>query len=139
VIGLDRSLVAEDYPTAEGLHFLWSDQQGWPVLDVVRVDVTDGIITWWRGTGGTNRRSEIPGLFGFEWDKYLGSSRISPEAVAHYEMVWRRTAAEAVAHYETMWRRTAAAVKAMLDGVPHDPEDENHAYAIDSARKIGDP
>jgi hypothetical protein len=124
VNGLDRSLVAEDYPTAEGLHFLWSDQQGWPVLDVVRVDVTDGIITWWRGTGGTNRRAEIPGLFGFEWDKYLGSSRISPEAVAHYEM---------------MWRRTAAAVRALLDGVPHDPEDENRAYAIDSARKVGDP
>jgi hypothetical protein len=124
VNGLDRSLVAEDYPTAEGLHFLWSDHQGWPVLDVVRVDVTDGIITWWRGTGGTNRRVEIPGLFGFEWDKYLGSSRISPEAVAHYE---------------TLWQRTAAAVRALLDGVPRDPEDENRAYAIDSARKVGGP
>lgn len=51
-IRVDRSLVTEGYPTEDGLHFLWSDHQGWPVLDVVHVQVTDGIVTWWRGQVG---------------------------------------------------------------------------------------
>ncbi len=91
--GLDRSLVTPGYPVEDGLHFLWSDHQGWPVLDVVRVQIADGIITWWRGTGGTNRPSEITGLFGFAWDQYLGSSRITPEAVAHYDVLWKKVSA----------------------------------------------
>lgn len=91
--GLDRSLVAEGYPTEEGLHFLWSDHQGWPVLDVVRVQVTDGIVTWWRGTGGTDRWTEVSKMFQFDGDRYLGSSRITPEIVAHYGALWKRASA----------------------------------------------
>lgn len=91
--GLDRSLVTARYPTEDGLHFLWSDRNGWPVLDVVHVQVTDGIVTWWRGIGGTNRPVEISGMFGFDPNQYLGSSRITPEAVAHYDELWKRAAA----------------------------------------------
>ncbi len=81
---LDRSLVTAGYPTEDGFHFLWSDCLGWPVLNVVRVQVSDKTVTWWRGVEGTDRQVEIPALFGFDYDKYLGSSRVTPEAVAHY-------------------------------------------------------
>lgn len=101
--GLDRSLVTVGLPIMEGLHFLWSDHQGWPVLDVVHVQVKDGVVTWWRGIGGTNRPVEVPGMFGFSPNQYLGSSRITPEVVAHYD---------------ELWGRTAAAVNAMLDKLP---------------------
>ena len=100
--GLDRSLVTEGYPTEDGLHFLWSDHQGWSVVDVVHVQVMDGLVTWWRGTGGTNRQVEIPSLFQFDGSRYLGSSRIVPEAVTHYM---------------ALWRRTSEKVRAMLDKV----------------------
>lgn len=42
-------------------------------------------------------------MFRFCADQYLGSSRITPEAVAHYD---------------ELWKRTAAAVNAMLDKLP---------------------
>ncbi len=94
MIGLDRELVTEGYPTKEGLHFLWSNHSGWPVIDVVRVQVTDTKVTWWRGVDGTDRRTEVASMFRFGWTKYLGSSRITPEVLAHYETLWIRTSEE---------------------------------------------
>ncbi len=93
--GIDSSLVTDGYPVDPGLHLLWSDQGGWPVIDLVRVQV-DGNqeVTWWRGISGTDRWQELPQMFGFTYDKYLGSSRISPEAFAHFEILWLRVSFE---------------------------------------------
>jgi len=93
--GLDRALVTEGYPTEHGLHLLWSDHNGWPVIDIVRVQVDDNrVVTWWRGVGGTGRRQELPRVFGFAYDKYLGSSPVSLAAFAHYNALWARVSAE---------------------------------------------
>lgn len=85
---LDKTIVKEGYPIEPGLHLLWSDHSGWPVIDIVRVQVNGSNVTWWRGVGGTDRHHDIPRMFQFPYNGYLGNSRISPEAVAHYEIVY---------------------------------------------------
>jgi hypothetical protein len=93
--GLDRTLVTEGYPTEPGLHLLWSDHNGWPVIAIVRVQVGDNrAVTWWQGVGGTDRWQGLPKMFRFAYDKYLGGSRCSPAAFAHYEALWARTSDE---------------------------------------------
>lgn len=89
ILDLDRTLVTEGYPNEPGIHLLWSDQNGWPVLDLVQVQVTDSRIVWWKGTGGTDREYDISKMFGFSFDQYLGSSRATPEAFSHYEVLWK--------------------------------------------------
>lgn len=82
---VDRTLVTEGYPTEPGFHLLWSEHSGWPVVDLVLVEVIGDLVTWWKGNGGTDRPQELPQLFQFIYDQYLGSSRVSAEAFAHYK------------------------------------------------------
>ena len=93
--GLDRTIVTEGYPTEVGLHLLWTDAYGWPAIHILQVRVTNGRTVWWKpGFGGTDRPAEIPGMFRFVYDRLLGSSRITPEALAHFEALQHRTSLE---------------------------------------------
>jgi hypothetical protein len=87
----DRTIVREGYPSEEGMHILWSDEAGWPVISIVWVSVRDGKPTFWKGSGGTDRTFEVPRLFGMWYDSYLGHSRVTPEALRYYEEQLMRT------------------------------------------------
>lgn len=94
--GLDSPLIAKGYPTEPGLHLLWWDHNGWPAIAIVLVQLAEGLGTVWSklGFGGTDRWQEIHRLFGFQYDEYLGQSRITPEALAHFEMIQQRVSLE---------------------------------------------
>lgn len=90
--GLDRTIISEGYPTEAGLHLLWTEHGGWPAIHIVQVQVAAGRTVWWKpGYGGTDQRQDIPSMFKFAPDKHLGSSRITPEALAHFEALHYRT------------------------------------------------
>lgn len=93
---LDRSLVTPGLPDEPGLHLLWWDHNGWPAIAIVYVHrMSDGSLVWSKlGSGGTDRWHEIPSLFGFPHDKYLGQSVASPKALAHFEALRRRISCE---------------------------------------------
>ena len=88
---IDRSIVAEGFPTEPGMHLFWSDQCGWPVIDLVRVDVDARLVTYWKGTGGTDRPSEVLSMLRVPYDSFIGHSRVSAEALAYHESRWQRT------------------------------------------------
>lgn len=91
---IDRSYVFEGYPSEPGLYLLWSDSVGWPVIDIIRVEVRDGRPVFYKGTDGTDRNYEIRQMCGIAWDRYLGHSPASQEALGYYEERWQEASLE---------------------------------------------
>ncbi len=77
--------ITPGYPSEPGMYFLWHEQAGWPVIDVLRVEHREGVITYWKGTGGTDRVFDLPRMYGFEYTSLRGHSLISEEALAYFE------------------------------------------------------
>ena len=83
--------ITPGYPSEPGMYFLWHEQAGWPVIDVLRVEHREGVITYWKGASGTDRIFDIPRMYGFEYTSLRGHSLISAEALAFYEQKYQET------------------------------------------------
>lgn len=90
---VNRLIVREGLPTEPGWYYLWHQNCGWPVINVLQVQVEEGHTYYFIGVAGTDdkHRYEVLRMVGCPANGMLGYSEVTPEAFYYFKTEHERT------------------------------------------------